>query len=325
MRPCCAGLRTRRDIEEGFPRAARIALAVRRLGRGHDTPPVLVHGGCEVSRSLLARALSDEALSAGCALVTQEAPVDCSGSDGDWRERMLAAAEAARATPVTRASGGTTFHERRAAVVLNVDAVPCGTTPASYRGRGAVSPGAFVKSCVESTPGCWWILTAARQGGVSQGLLSMCVSVTAAWSPPPGKPPGRTKVSPEARRLRDASRDLVARGAEAGAEGLDALLSGVRLAVDTAFSRGLSDSDVLHAALEGMTAAAPDDGHRRAIADSLASCSAEAARCRRAVWKACLLEQGLLRAFVSCHDRRFYLPSERAAESPLSLDELSLQ
>jgi hypothetical protein len=75
-----------------------------------------------------------------------------------------------------------------------------------------------------------------------------------------------------------------------------------RRAVDAMLSKGYADADILDAALEGFVAAASTTEQKRALVDTFAKYGCVLARCRRPVWKGCVLEMGVLEAFIAASD-----------------------
>ena len=277
---------------------------MRAAGKAHDLPSVLLFGGCAGSRAVLAKALLDEALAAGCATATPDGPVDCSAPEDRWRPLLREAWERAGRSPVTSLLAGD--EERRVAVVTNVDAVGCASHAGSQHGGGSsMAAESFVKSCVETTPGCWWILTAAGHGRVSAGLLSnlLCLPAAPRLDARPGRGRGRAESAEGLGPLGDACGALMARGDSAGARGLDDLVGRARKAVDASISRGAGDRQILDEALGGMMAACKGrDGARRALVQTFAEYGARIAGCRRSVWKGGLFEQAIIEAFVRASD-----------------------
>ena len=317
MRPCCDVLKTRRDLEHAFPQAAWIAGAVRSACGAHDLPAVVLHGGCLGSRAVLARALLEEAVVAGS---TQATPgwIDCSAPDDEWRPLLSQAEASSRSAAVTtslrsgRCGAGGAPALRKVAVLSNVDAVGCASLAGSSHSVGSsMAAQSFIKSCVEtSSPGCWWIMTASTTSRVPVGVLSGAVLISAVSRSSP-RPPQRLPTQPPdigrfQAALVEATRSLAAASVEstasAGAErhSFGPLISAVRRSIDAMISWGFGDSDILRAALDGMTGAlGHSDRARHALVETFADYSARTANCRRAVWKGCIAEQCVLDAALA--------------------------
>ena len=288
MPQCCQSLRTRKTVEAAFPQAAGVARALRDAGRGHDLPNVLVYGGCRGCRYVLVKALVDEAVAAGCPMGTK---VDCASAEEVWKPDLRDAAQRAKSAPVTSALSGE--HERRVGVVYNVDAA--GKGPGASRTSGAASD-SFIKSCVEISPYCWWILTSS--GGVGRGLSSGTWKISAVPKTVSSCPdaPQRPPAGCPADALRKAVIDMMA---VAGEKAVAGDTSRVRKALDALISKGHADADVMSVALEGFLESASTGDQKRAAVEIFARYGCVLARCRRPVWKGCVMEMCVLEAFVA--------------------------
>lgn len=284
-------------MEAAFPHAAGVARAIREGGRGHDLPNVLVYGGCRGCRYVLVKALVDEAVAAGCPAGSK---VDCSAVEEVWKPELLDAAQRARSAPVTSSLSGE--YERRVGVVYNVDAA--GRGQGSSRSSGSASD-SFIKSCVEISPYCWWIMTCSGSvwRGLSSGAWKVCAvpkiqstgnAVTAGASTGPAKPPANCPAA----ALGMAVAEMVSRGDRASVRA-GGVASEARRAVDALLSKGYADEDIMAAALDGFLAAASTGDQKRAAVNTFAKYGCVLARCRRPVWKGCVMEMCVLEAFIA--------------------------
>lgn len=291
MQQCCQSLRTKKNVEAAFPHAAGVARAIREAGRGHDLPNVLVYGACRGCRYVLVKALVDEAVAAGCPLGSR---VDCAAAEEIWKPELRDAAQRARSAPVTSALSGE--HERRVGVVYNVDSA--GKGPGSSRTSGSASD-SFIKSCVEISPYCWWIMTSS--GSVWRGLSSGAwkISATPKTATQNVAAPVRSPANCPAEALRKAASDLVRQKCVGVAPGDT---SASRRAIDALLSKGYSDADIIGAALDGFLEATHSGSRKRAVVAAFAKHGCKLAKCRRPVWKGCVMELCLLEAFFAASE-----------------------
>jgi hypothetical protein len=244
----------------------------------------------------MVKALVDEAVAAGCPAGAQ---IDCSSAEEVWKPELRDAAQRARSAPVTSALSGE--HGRRVGVVYNVDAAGKGS--GASRSTGAASD-SFIKSCVEISPYCWWILTSS--GGVGRGLSSGTWKISAVPKPFAGgaaaEPPRRAPTTCPAEVLRTEVRDMVRRGGlpdAAGGRAAAGDTARARKAIDSLLSGGFADADILRVALEGFLSSLSTGDQKRAAVEVFAKYGCALARCRRAVWKGCVMEMCLLEALIA--------------------------